>query len=59
MGYFDQWQPYDGYHTKEQAVSAAKDLRESLKSYAPGSKVAIRHKPNESLPWVVMVKGRH
>lgn len=54
-----KWEPYDGYRTKQDAINAAKDLRQSLKSWAPDTRVAIRHKANDSLPWQVVVQGRH
>lgn len=55
-----QWEPYDAYPTKEGAMNAARDLRASLKSYAPDTQVAVHQDKNAGrLKWVVMVKGRH
>jgi hypothetical protein len=53
------WEVYDGYRTKEDAQNAARDLRASFKSYAPNTKVAVHHDKNDSLPWQVIVKGKH
>jgi hypothetical protein len=56
---FDSWESYDGYRTREDAEAAARDLRKSLADWAPDTQVAVKHMPNDSLEWHVMVKGKH